>query len=103
MVEVQLPAMSLLYSDVQDFWVVMSYKRLVCRPLYHNKLSHNSYPARTGAQVVVPYRDEMEKRHLKVMGDLGQIVPMVGTHMHPLCLLYHSSLGMGRSQTGTNR
>ncbi|EIM22301.1 NAD(P)-binding protein [Wallemia mellicola] len=32
--------------------------------------------ARTGAQVVVPYRDEMEKRHLKVMGDLGQIVPM---------------------------
>jgi NADH dehydrogenase (ubiquinone) 1 alpha subcomplex subunit 9 len=25
----------------------------------------------------VPYRDEDEKRHLRVMGDLGQIVPMV--------------------------
>lgn len=25
----------------------------------------------------MPYRDEDEKRHLRVMGDLGQIVPMV--------------------------
>jgi NADH dehydrogenase (ubiquinone) 1 alpha subcomplex subunit 9 len=25
----------------------------------------------------VPYRDEDSKRHLKVMGDLGQIVPLV--------------------------
>lgn len=33
--------------------------------------------AQKGTQVVVPYRDEDEKRHLKVMGDLGQIVPMV--------------------------
>ncbi|TIB62917.1 hypothetical protein E3P78_02144 [Wallemia ichthyophaga] len=32
--------------------------------------------ARTGAQVVTPYRDELERRHLKPMGDLGQIVPM---------------------------
>ena len=31
-----------------------------------------------GTQVVVPYREEDEKRHLKPMGDLGQIVPMVG-------------------------
>jgi NADH dehydrogenase (ubiquinone) 1 alpha subcomplex subunit 9 len=30
-----------------------------------------------GTQVVVPYRDETEKRHLKLMGDLGQIVAMV--------------------------
>lgn len=30
-----------------------------------------------GTQVVVPYREEDEKRHLKPMGDLGQIVPMV--------------------------
>jgi hypothetical protein len=30
-----------------------------------------------GTQVVVPYRDEDEKRHLKPMGDLGQIVAMV--------------------------
>jgi hypothetical protein len=33
--------------------------------------------ARRGTQVIVPYRDEDEKRHLKVMGDLGQIVPLV--------------------------
>ena len=30
-----------------------------------------------GTQVIVPYREEDEKRHLKPMGDLGQIVPMV--------------------------
>jgi FlaA1/EpsC-like NDP-sugar epimerase len=33
--------------------------------------------AQKGTQVIVPYREEDEKRHLKVMGDLGQIVPMV--------------------------
>ena len=33
--------------------------------------------AQKGTQVIIPYRDEDEKRHLKVMGDLGQIVPMV--------------------------
>ncbi|CAG8583985.1 6764_t:CDS:2, partial [Cetraspora pellucida] len=32
--------------------------------------------ARQGTQVVVPYRDEDSKRHLKVCGDLGQVVPM---------------------------
>ncbi|KAI0032552.1 NAD(P)-binding protein [Vararia minispora EC-137] len=32
--------------------------------------------AKTGTQVIVPYRDEDEKRHLKVMGDLGQVVPL---------------------------
>lgn len=32
--------------------------------------------AQRGTQVVVPYRDEDTKRHLKPMGDLGQIVPM---------------------------
>ncbi|ORX34514.1 hypothetical protein BD324DRAFT_636205 [Kockovaella imperatae] len=32
--------------------------------------------ARKGTQVVVPYRDEDEKRPLRVMGDLGQIVPL---------------------------
>ncbi|THG97294.1 hypothetical protein EW026_g4677 [Hermanssonia centrifuga] len=32
--------------------------------------------AKAGTQVIVPYREEDEKRHLKVMGDLGQIVPM---------------------------
>jgi NADH dehydrogenase (ubiquinone) 1 alpha subcomplex subunit 9 len=29
-----------------------------------------------GTQVVIPYREEDEKRHLKLAGDLGQIVPM---------------------------
>lgn len=38
--------------------------------------------AQKGTQVIIPYRDEDEKRHLKVMGDLGQIVPMV---RHFLC------------------
>ncbi|KAF9220969.1 39kDa subunit of Ndufa9, NADH ubiquinone oxidoreductase [Gyrodon lividus] len=32
--------------------------------------------ARMGTQVIVPYREEDEKRHLKPMGDLGQIIPM---------------------------
>jgi len=32
--------------------------------------------AKAGTQVVVPYRDEDMKRHLKVTGDLGQIVSM---------------------------
>lgn len=29
--------------------------------------------ARTGCQVVIPYREEMSKRHLKVTGDLGRV------------------------------
>lgn len=29
--------------------------------------------ARTGVQVVVPFREEMAKRHLKVTGDLGRV------------------------------
>ena len=32
--------------------------------------------AQAGTQVVVPYCDEDEKRHLKLLGDLGQIVPL---------------------------
>ncbi|KAI0771176.1 NADH dehydrogenase [Trametes elegans] len=32
--------------------------------------------AKAGTQVIVPYRDEDEKRHLKVTGDLGQIVSL---------------------------
>lgn len=33
--------------------------------------------ARTGNTVVVPYREEMTKRHLKVSGDLGRVVFLV--------------------------
>lgn len=35
------------------------------------------FTARQGTQVIVAYRDEDEKRRLKPMGDLGQIVSMV--------------------------
>lgn len=30
--------------------------------------------ARNGCTVVVPFREEMAKRHLKVAGDLGRVV-----------------------------
>ena len=40
------------------------------------------FSAKAGTQVVVPFRDEDEKRHLKVMGDLGQIVPLVCSTAH---------------------
>lgn len=37
-----------------------------------------------GTQVVVPFREEDDKLHLKPMGDLGQIVPMVSWSLfHP--------------------
>jgi len=32
--------------------------------------------AKAGTQVIVPYRDQEEQRHLRVTGDLGQVVPM---------------------------
>lgn len=38
---------------------------------------YNNPVAKAGTQVVVPYRDADEARHLRVCGDLGQIVPMV--------------------------
>lgn len=33
--------------------------------------------ARSGCTVIVPYREEMAKRHLKIAGDLGRVVFMV--------------------------
>lgn len=33
--------------------------------------------ARQGCTVVVPFREEMTKRHLKVSGDLGRVVFVV--------------------------
>lgn len=41
-----------------------------------NTPRHYSKLARDGAHVIVPYRDEDDMRHLKVMGDLGKIIPM---------------------------
>ena len=43
--------------------------------------------AKAGTQVVIPYRDEDEKRHLKVTGDLGQIVPLVRSVPSPIVVL----------------
>lgn len=34
--------------------------------------------ARQGCTVIVPFREEMAKRHLKVAGDLGRVIFMVG-------------------------
>lgn len=33
--------------------------------------------AKQGCTVIIPYREEMAKRHLKVSGDLGRVVFMV--------------------------
>ena len=33
--------------------------------------------ARSGCTVVIPFREEMAKRHLKVAGDLGRVVFIV--------------------------
>ena len=37
--------------------------------------------ASRGCTVVVPFREEMGKRHLKVTGDLGRVVFMVSLPM----------------------
>lgn len=52
--------------------------------------------AQKGTQVIVPYRDEDEKRHLKVMGDLGQVVPMVSSLSSPRDT-YHCSRADSRT------
>ena len=68
--------------------------------------------AKVGTQVIVPFRDEDEKRHLKVMGDLGQIVPLVRPMSSPRgpsnapdrCMFTLSgSVGVGREERTTNR
>lgn len=35
---------------------------------------------------MIPFRDEMAKRHLKVTGDLGRVVFMVRNKIYPVCL-----------------
>ena len=55
-------------------------------------------------QVIIPYRDEDEKRHLKVMGDLGQIVPLVRSDvLRPGLVPANDEIGMGHSQRTTDR
>ena len=61
--------------------------------------------AKAGTQVIVPFRDEDEKRHLKVMGDLGQIVPLVRFVSRRVRSVYpHSfwSVGMGHEERTTD-
>ena len=39
------------------------------------------HAAKAGTHVVIPYRDEDEKRHLRVTGDLGQITALVRVYL----------------------
>lgn len=47
--------------------------------------------------MVVPYREEMAKRHLKVTGDLGRVVFMVW--MSQICVLRNNDLPGLRNTT----
>ena len=51
-----------------------------------------------GTQVVVPYRDEDEARIFKPMGDLGQIVRMVGSSV-ALSEVFLKFVGKGMGST----
>ena len=55
--------------------------------------------AKAGTQVIIPYRDEDDKRHLKVTGDLGQIVSMVRP---PFQLSFKESDQMLPGRNGTS-
>ena len=50
--------------------------------------------ARSGTHIVIPYRDEDEKRHLKVAGDLGQITSLVSDFR----LVYDTCIRVGSRQ-----
>lgn len=61
------------------------------------------YLARQGCTVIVPYREEMAKRHLKVTGDLGRVVFMVRFNRGvPICdlapLIYVRFIGVRPSK-----
>ncbi|KAI0301162.1 hypothetical protein B0F90DRAFT_1719783 [Multifurca ochricompacta] len=45
--------------------------------------------AKAGTQVIIPYRDEDDKRHLKVTGDLGQIVSMIAECVRHSDIVYN--------------
>jgi NADH dehydrogenase (ubiquinone) 1 alpha subcomplex subunit 9 len=75
---VRFRARLLLYLDAPGFsaatWSISWVRLLIATA---TSSFYFDATAKTGTQVIVPYRDEDEKRHLKVMGDLGQIVPLV--------------------------
>ena len=52
-----------------------------------------------GTQVIVPYREEDDARIFKPMGDLGQIVRMVGSSRALSCFLIQSFWGKGMGST----
>lgn len=79
---------------------------LQCETLRLNLFSLGScwHVARAGTQVIIPYREEDNKRHLKVTGDLGQIVSMVrhlGSASGVEIRLRDSLFGLGRFRSGT--
>ncbi|EFE33563.1 uncharacterized protein ARB_07508 [Trichophyton benhamiae CBS 112371] len=51
-------------------------------------VTRSSLGARQGCTVIVPYREEMTKRHLKVTGDLGRVVFMVCMRNTPIGIYY---------------
>jgi hypothetical protein len=57
--------------------------------------------ARAGCTVVIPYREEMTKRHLKLTGDLGRVVFMVGKIMGMICDQHLA--GVRPSEQGVHR
>jgi len=64
----------------RDSWAGISSTDLVC-PLCSANYGWvaDNCAARQGCTVVVPYREEMTKRHLKLTGDLGRVIFMVWT------------------------
>ena len=73
--------------------------------LYHDRAPFRTRPdvffcliflGRVGSQVIIPYRgNEYDCNHLKVMGDLGQILLFVSTqylYSHEPCTVSTSSL-----------
>lgn len=55
--------------------------------------------ARSGCNVVIPYREEMAKRHLKVTGDLGRITFMV----RAMAIIGKMCAHSGRNSTSETR
>ncbi len=63
-----------LGNDMSMYCTLLAYLRCCCDMLMCACI-HTS--GSTGSQVICPYRgDGMNSRHLKLMGDLGQIVPI---------------------------
>lgn len=51
--------------------------------------------ARSGCTVVIPYREEMTKRHLKVSGDLGKVVFIVSVLDHAEMVISNGGRAVG--------